>query len=1104
MNPFKTPGKMNAFPERLVVTKFPFLLHFILLMFCLLIQPKANAKTYPYDDKKDSTMVYEPIPIKVMADGYQDFYIEAFYTSKKTLFVNIEDLFNTLKIACKTGSNGNALSGFIENESKPYLIDFNTRQIKVGKAIATFPNGLIKDQNILYLESSLFAETFGIMMTFNYRELTVKLKANFELPLIKQTRIEKIRNTLSRVQGKQVVDTTLQRNYHLFRFGTVDWSAASAQSWNIANNLSSQKGSGEETSPPQLTRKTIDNQVSIGIGTEFLFGEADFRINYYDWQKFDNRQLYYLWRWVDNDNPVIKQAQLGTISTQTISFLNAPIVGATIRNASTTLRTAKGFYSISDFTGPNWDVELYINDAMVDHTRADATGLYRFKVPNVYGYTTLKLKFYGPMGEERTEERTINVPYTLLPIHEFEYGLTGGFVQDSLTSRFSRGEFNFGVNRFLTFGGGYEYLSSISIGAFIPYLTATIQPFNRLTLFGEYDHGVKTRGLMDYYIGKDMLLELDYAKYVEGQQATRFNAPEERRIKFSFPFKHKQLNGYARFDYTQLLYKGFTFNQSGMMLTANYQRLSANSYTQLNWVGQGTPFFTTDLTLACRLKNSFTIRPSAQYNTDKNMISSYKLEAEKYIPNGILSLSYQRSPLLHDYFMTVNFKYDLNFARTNSAASLTKNRIYTAQSAQGSLAFGGGNRYSYKSNNSSMSKGGISLYPFLDLNYNGKRDPGEPMVNIGNAINIPGGKVISNAKDSVVRIADLTAFTPYIIEFNDNGLGNISWRFKKKTYRVLIDPNQFKRIDIPIVIVAEVNGMVYKQTGQEMVGMGRIPVKIYNKETRKLVGETLSESDGFYSYFGLEPGEYVARVDSARLTDLFLTADPSYKDFKEKKIKEGDIVSNVDFILQSGLNIQMALDIPKPNDTASRIPSQPLQITDTTSLPDIGFYRSPINNISLQGKLNTNKEVPTLQKIANPILSFRDSIPAIEPKMLATYALQSAFIDMVITDTIVRLPGTILYEIRLFSNHSRVVAKEIFLQLFNLIPGIKIMETLDANNVYHYTTGTFMSMEEAQKFLSYIKANGWRSASIRIYTGGNRKIITFKSKKDIANTPPNP
>ena len=112
-------------------------------------------------------------------------------------------------------------------------------------------------------------------------------------------------------------------------------------------------------------------------------------------------------------------------------LLDAPVVGASISNSpNNQFEKLHGYYNINEYTEPNWTVELYINDVLVDYTVADASGLFVFKVPIVYGYTTLKLKFYGPMGEERIEERTRNVPFTFMPAKKLEYNVSGGVLQD--------------------------------------------------------------------------------------------------------------------------------------------------------------------------------------------------------------------------------------------------------------------------------------------------------------------------------------------------------------------------------------------------------------------------------------------------------------------------------------------------------------------------------------------------------------------------------------------------------------------------------------------------------------------------------------------------
>ena len=267
--------------------------------------------------------------------------------------------------------------------------------------------------------------------------------------------------------------------------------------------------------------------------------------------------------------------------------------------------------------------------------------------------------------------------------------------------------------------------------------------------------------------------------------------------------------------------------------------------------------------------------------------------------------------------------------------STATDKIYTSESAQGSLAFGSGNKYLHASNNPSVGKGGISLYPFLDLNQNGIFDAGEHMVKL-TSVRVMGSKAIFSEKDSIVRIPDLYAFTNCIVEFNDNDLENIAWRFKNKKYQVLIDPNQFKRIDIPIISVGEVSGMAYMNKDNALKGIGRILVKFYNKNSGKLVAETLSESDGYISYMGLEPGEYVAGVDSVQLSNLDFNTDPQQIDFTIKSSEEGDIVEGLDFVLNYNEVIQAPV---------------------IDSLPPINFI-NPVNTVdlALQGnKVAINK-----------------------------------------------------------------------------------------------------------------------------------------------------
>lgn len=846
---------------------------FSLLSFILPVQ-LLHAQSISNDEESDTRKSYDQIPVDVIVTGFDNFTVDAIYNKNKMLCVNIEDLFKALKIPCHITKDGNCMTGFIENEKHSYSIDLSTNQIKTGTKSINPKNGLVKEQGILYLESTLFSEVFGITLTFNFRTLSMVLKSNFELPVLKLQRNEKMRSNLSKMIGEIPVDTIIKRDYHFLKAGTLDWSVSSTQSGNFRSY----------------------NQLGLGIGTEFLYGEADVSVNLYDQQKFSLNQLNYIWRWIDNDKVIIKQALAGKLSVSSIAFISAPVIGATVRNSPTIVRKASGYYNINDKTEPNWTVELYINNALVDYTTADATGVYLFKVPIVYGYTILKLKFYGPLGEERTEERTMNVPYTVMSKNEFEYGLTGGIVQDSILSRYGKADFNYGVSRFLTVGGGMEYLSSIRNAPYIPFARLTLQPFSKLILYAEYDQGVKASGLLNYYLMKDALLEIDYTKYVEGQLATGFNALEERKAKFSFPVKLKKLNGFVKLDFSQMVYSSLNYNLADMVFSTYYNQLSVNSTTQLTWTNPAATYINTDLSVSYRLKNGVILRPSASYIASENQLQSYDLTIEKYFPKGIFTIEYKRDFLSNDYTATLGFKYDLRFAKTAFSASYNSGQLYTSERVQGSLAFGSGNKNIHISNNSSIGKGGISFYPFLDLNQNGVYDKGEPMVKL-TALKINGGNAVYSKTDSIVRIPNLNAFTDYVVEFNNNDLNNIAWRFKKNIYKILIDPNQFKRVEIPIISVGEVSGMTYLNTKNTSKGIGRILVKIYKKNSKKAVTEILSESDGYLYFLGFEPGEYIARIDTEQLRILHLVSSPAQIPFKISPSIAGDIVDGINFTM---------------------------------------------------------------------------------------------------------------------------------------------------------------------------------------------------------------
>lgn len=678
------------------------------------------------------------------------------------------------------------------------------------------------------------------------------------------------------MQGNTItIDTIIPRAYHLLKFGTLDWNLNASQF--IEND-----GSNDNT-----------NAANISIGAELMFGEANFALNYSDQNKFDISQIQYNWRWINNDNKVIKQAMLGRVAAQNIPQVNVPIIGATINNNSNTIRKASGFYEITDTTEPNWNVELYINDILVDFTEADASGLYAFKVPNVYGYNILRLKFYGPLGEERTEERIKNVPYRFTPVKTLAYSFTAGILENDKNGYYNRLVFDYGITSFLTITGGLESLLTKSNTTFVPFAKISFQPISKMILNLDYLNPENFNGLLNFYISKSTFLEIDYFRNKIGE----LNRREQIKVRFSTPFKTKFISGLTRLEIQQFMYENFNFNQINFMFSGYFKQLKFNSSSFVNWTTANTPQINSALALSYKLKNGLFLLSSASYNITAKELSIVGTQLQMKISKVNLSASYQTNFLTKSNFLTLGLTYNLPFARMGFNSDYSDESFNFSENAQGSLFFGGDNTVVQTRNNSAIGKGGILLHPFLDLNQNGTFDKGEKRVLLS-SVNVLGATAAISKKDSIVRILDLNAFLNYTIEFLDTNLDYISWKFKKKTYQVMVDPNQYKQVYIPIVAVGEISGTIYLKEGENRQGQGRVTLQIFDEKENK-IAETLSEFDGYYSYLGLKTGKYTIRLDPSQLKVLKYQALPVAHEIVIQASEEGDIVDGLDFELNA-------------------------------------------------------------------------------------------------------------------------------------------------------------------------------------------------------------
>jgi hypothetical protein len=350
----------------------------------------------------------------------------------ETVYLPVTDVFNFLKIKNTISKDLDSISGFFLNQQALYLVDKTHNQIVFqGKTYPLKKGDLIGTEYNLYLKGQYFGEIFGLDCAFSFRSLSVTLTTKLELPVIREMRQEQLRANINRLKGEVKADTVIKRTYPFFNLGMADWSVIATQQ---------QQG-------------ISDARFNLNLGTVLAGGEANISLNYNKNQPFSEKEQYYLWRFVNNDHRALRQTMAGKLYSQATSSIFNPIVGVQFTNTPSTYRRSFGTYTLTDITEPNWIVELYVNNVLVDYVKADGSGFFKFEVPLVYGNSAVMLRFYGPWGEEKTREMNVSIPFNFLPPGEFEYNVSAGIVEDALNSRFSRTTVNYGVSRRFTMGG---------------------------------------------------------------------------------------------------------------------------------------------------------------------------------------------------------------------------------------------------------------------------------------------------------------------------------------------------------------------------------------------------------------------------------------------------------------------------------------------------------------------------------------------------------------------------------------------------------------------------------------------------------------------------
>jgi hypothetical protein len=808
-----------------------------------------------------------------------------------SVFVKASDIFSFIKVKTTASSDHKILYGWYEDESKHFTIDFAKKHISYnGNEYPLRISDVIEERKECYLRSSLFGSIFKLFCEFNFNSLSLEVRSEIKLPAEIEAENSKKRTYLSAQAAPIQPERSFGLSRSFFSFGTLDWAAG---------------GSYSESSKA--------SSYSFLTGGQFLGGDFDVLFYGSDRQNIDWKNSPWQWR-TAFDSKILSQVIVGRRTTFSNLHLADSMVGAQISNAPLEYRTSFTNYQISDHTEPDWIVELYINDVLINYTKADQTGFYQFIIQLPYGTTDVKLKFNGPYGEVRSKIMQLNIPYTFLPPGSVEYTLTAGAPASLLAMNRSVGKADLkaGISSRLTIGGGLRYYHDYSgMSQNEPYATTSLQPIQGVLLSGEYRYRSGIRSNLNILAPLGITIDATYDHSFRPYSLVydEFSIIDQRKLQILAPIPF--LSGMVRFSGVDLPFSGDT-----SLLTSTFEVYA--SVFNLAWNFSATAvsyrhnaeLFTKQLLassgVSINIMQGYLLRPSVTVDCQswKPLISELMLT--HYFPNmSTLSVTARHTFADNTNTIQADFRMTLPFMQFGAISSVSNTGpVQLNGTMQGSVSFDPESERLIADYQPSVRQGGVLICPFLDRNNNGKRENDEPIVKHFGIEQAP-GKVISQ-EDGMLRIVGLEPYRTYLIKTSMTEIENISWTPKFKTFEITPPANGFAKIEIPVTIAGQVEGYVFLNSATTADALGGIRLMIHHNDPDdssevKPAEDLLTYSNGEYYYLGLTPGKYHVMVDSSQLQLLHYTSTPAYRDIEIKSVEEGDMVEKINFILKEDI-----------------------------------------------------------------------------------------------------------------------------------------------------------------------------------------------------------
>lgn len=601
-----------------------------------------------------------------------------------------------------------------------------------------------------------------------------------------------------------------------------------------------------------------------------------------------------------------------------------------------------------------YEVELYRNDILINADRTGSGTSYNFPDIALFGgQNELRLEFYGPQGQRRTETKRYYMGNGQLKKGEIQYDIavsqpdkTVLGVADDINDRnndpvfglpddtndhtnnkvAATAMFDYGLSSRISVSGGIAQVPLQDSDEIRRYGVAGINT----QLGGVYttlntavdDKGGSAIGLGMTTTRGQTNLSARYERYLNefvSNKTSDIDADEHRQELTSKTtldidtYQSVWLQGFsldAGLGASHLTYREVDSNSAlDGRLTAAYKNVTFNQTVKKSWPSIGKSSSTGSSQLNLNLLDT-TFRASSDYDIApdwqlRNRSAGISRNFGKY--NA--ALEYREDKLAGSEYLSASLSREFSGIQLGISASRTRqegededSRVFLTASF--STFSDSKTRKTHFSGSASSNKSAVRATAFLDENQNGSQDAGEkgiPDVRFSGYDR----KLHPTGSDGSVLLTNARTYDWSDINIDTSGLLEPNWNPGSQGVSVLPRPGMVSEVEIPVIITADIEGSItLEHDDKEATPLANIEVQAVRNDPETGKEEVLAVAstafDGFYSMAGVPVGKITLRINPNQAKRLAIQSKTSIPLILSKEAK---LLEKQDFKLTRNMRI---------------------------------------------------------------------------------------------------------------------------------------------------------------------------------------------------------